>query len=406
MGDRCASWGSDRGRGPSGVFAASAEAALSCGWRYAVVTGWRANAIDHDRHAVGSAASVGRPAGAAGGTAGCGRRGFAAVRGFGFWHCRAGGGACARRAPVVVAAAGYGLVPAVSWSTIPAAISPAGSRRCRRRTAAVSRRCCRICRRIGRSRWRFGWRTCWRWRPATAAVIRAAPGRVSRGPEYDPAVTTLTAAAAGEGRRTWQATAIRQHARLLGLEQVSYRTLIRLGAWPCGGSGLIGCADDRWLRRGAGAPSITEPRSGRRSSRFGRRRCTGRRISMRTRERPDPSVRAGDVRPGRGQVPCYDTLRLVWQRVVRPGRRPAALRAVGCSCRTARASMWWSHRPGPGGRAGHHGAAGEGPRDGVRRAGHGASDPRAGRLHALAGGVPAHAGVGHRRWTWRCCCGT
>jgi hypothetical protein len=49
---------------------------------------------------------------------------------------------------------------------------------------------------------------------------------------------------------------------------------------------------------------------------------------------------------------------------------------------------------GPGRRAGHHAAAGPGPRDGIQRAGRGAPQPRAGLLHALAGRVPDHAGLG------------
>ena len=64
-------------------------------------------------------------------------------------------------------------------------------------------------------------------------------------PEYDPDATTLTQ------RRHAKAAELAaldpEQARLLGLDQVGYRTLIR---WENGRrrAGLVGCADDRWLR--------------------------------------------------------------------------------------------------------------------------------------------------------------
>ncbi|MFI5756485.1 hypothetical protein [Streptomyces sp. NPDC051569] len=79
------------------------------------------------------------------------------------------------------------------------------------------------------------------------------PGPGEPRPCYDPAVTTLT-------ERRWAKVAElaamdRQEARMLGLDRVGYRTLIR---WERGRerSGLIGCADDRWLRPGGHRPSI------------------------------------------------------------------------------------------------------------------------------------------------------
>jgi hypothetical protein len=47
-----------------------------------------------------------------------------------------------------------------------------------------------------------------------------------------------------------------EEARLLGLGSAGYRTLIR---WEKGRRrfGLVGCADDRWLRESGGHPSIT-----------------------------------------------------------------------------------------------------------------------------------------------------
>ena len=74
-------------------------------------------------------------------------------------------------------------------------------------------------------------------------------------PEYDPDATTLTQ------RRHAKAAELAaldpEQARLLGLDHVGYRTLIR---WENGRrrSGLIGCADDRWLRESGGHPSVTE----------------------------------------------------------------------------------------------------------------------------------------------------
>ncbi len=73
-------------------------------------------------------------------------------------------------------------------------------------------------------------------------------------PEYDPDATTLTQ------RRHAKAAELAaldpEQARLLGLDQVGYRTLIR---WENGRrrAGLVGCADDRWLRESGGHPSVT-----------------------------------------------------------------------------------------------------------------------------------------------------
>ena len=74
-------------------------------------------------------------------------------------------------------------------------------------------------------------------------------------PEYDPGATTLTQ------RRHAKAAELAaldpEQARLLGLDHVGYRTLIR---WENGRrrAGLVGCADDRWLRESGGHPSVTE----------------------------------------------------------------------------------------------------------------------------------------------------
>jgi hypothetical protein len=73
-------------------------------------------------------------------------------------------------------------------------------------------------------------------------------------PGYRPDATTVTE------RRRAKAAELKavnpEEARLLGLESAGYRTLIR---WEKDRRrfGLIGCADDRWLRESGGHPSIT-----------------------------------------------------------------------------------------------------------------------------------------------------
>ncbi|MBT2449660.1 transposase [Streptomyces sp. ISL-43] len=83
--------------------------------------------------------------------------------------------------------------------------------------------------------------------------LRPGPGEPK--PEYDPEATTLTQ------RRMAKVAELKalasQEARMLGLAEVGYRTLIR---WEKSRSrfGLVGCADDRWLRKSGGHPSISE----------------------------------------------------------------------------------------------------------------------------------------------------
>ncbi|MFJ7998718.1 transposase [Streptomyces sp. NPDC096310] len=83
--------------------------------------------------------------------------------------------------------------------------------------------------------------------------LRPGPGEPK--PEYNPEVTTLTQ------RRLAKVAELKalasQEAKLLGLAEVGYRTLIR---WEKNRNrfGLIGCADDRWLRESGGHPSIRE----------------------------------------------------------------------------------------------------------------------------------------------------
>ena len=183
-----------------------------------------------------------------------------------------------------------------------------------------------------------------------------------------------------------------EHARMLGLGRVSYRTLIRWENAPPA-VGLIGCADDRWLREAA-AIRASPRRSGRRSSRSARRPCSGSKISMRDPGAHDPPVRAGEVRRRRAGPQLPETLRPGLAGVVRAGRCPPALCPLGRGSRPTNGHVL-VHRPGQVVALDTTRAAGDGPRERVRRPGEGAPHPRPGRLHALAGRVPAHAGLGH-----------
>ncbi|MFE2478524.1 transposase, partial [Streptomyces sp. NPDC059389] len=143
--------------------------------------------------------------------------------------------------------------------------------------------------------------------------LRPRPGEPK--PEYDPATTTLTA------RRLAKVVELgamdRQEARLLGLERVGYRTLIR---WDQRRheAGLMGCADERWLRESGGHPSITEEV---REAIFAVRAETLHRskVTMRTRERMIHQY-VRETFPGRDiAVPSYNTLRAVWREWFGPG---------------------------------------------------------------------------------------
>jgi hypothetical protein len=151
-------------------------------------------------------------------------------------------------------------------------------------------------------------------------------------PCYDPAATTLT-----QRRRAKVAelTALDpDQARLLGLDKISYRTLIR---WEARRRrfGAIGCADHRWLRPAGGHPSISEKvkeaiyavhaESLHRS-----------RVSMRTKERLiHQYVREQYGPEAVAEIPSYWTLRAVWREWFGPGGgcqrsvRSAALPTTG-----------------------------------------------------------------------------
>ena len=66
-----------------------------------------------------------------------------------------------------------------------------------------------------------------------------------------------------------------EEAALLGLGQVSERTLKRMAA-AMRDKGPAGCIDRRWVRPGRRPPGASPRRSGRRSSRSGPSSCAGR----------------------------------------------------------------------------------------------------------------------------------
>jgi hypothetical protein len=133
-------------------------------------------------------------------------------------------------------------------------------------------------------------------------------------PGFDPAATTLTE------RRHAKVAELRalgrDEARLLGLDKVSIRTLVR---WENDRrrAGLIGCGDDRWLRVGGGHPIITEQV---REAILAVREETlrGSKVSMRTK---DVMVRQY-LRETFGPdcpAPSYRTLCRVWREWFGPG---------------------------------------------------------------------------------------
>ncbi|KPI22247.1 hypothetical protein OV320_1658 [Actinobacteria bacterium OV320] len=116
------------------------------------------------------------------------------------------------------------------------------------------------------------------------------PGPGEPRTEYDPA--HRAPAREGGGARALDPA----HAKLLGLSSVGYRTLIR---WENARRrfGLVGCADDHWLRRSGGTRTVSEEV---REAVLAVREETKRmaKVSMR---------------------PSYDTLRRLWQEWFGPG---------------------------------------------------------------------------------------
>lgn len=83
---------------------------------------------------------------------------------------------------------------------------------------------------------------------------RLRPGPGEPRPQYDPDLTTVTA------RRRAKVAELEamgsQEAKLLSLGHAGTRTLIR---WErrCERDGVMGCADDRWLRESGGHHSVS-----------------------------------------------------------------------------------------------------------------------------------------------------
>jgi hypothetical protein len=142
--------------------------------------------------------------------------------------------------------------------------------------------------------------------------LRPVPGEPR--PEYDPDATTLTQRR--HAKVAELAALDPQQARLLGLDHVGYRTLIR---WEKDRrvAGLVGCADDRWLRESGGHSSVTG--QGREAMLAVREETLhGSRVSMRTGYflvcqymRETFGAEAG--------VPSYRTLCRVWTEWFGPG---------------------------------------------------------------------------------------
>jgi hypothetical protein len=144
--------------------------------------------------------------------------------------------------------------------------------------------------------------------------LRPVPGEPR--PQYDPDTTTLTQRRVAKVAEL--AALDRQEARLLALDKVSVRTLIRWeGAWER--EGLIGCADERWLRESGGHPSVgAEVREAIHEVR--RETLHRAKVSMRTRDRLIRQY----VREEFGDevaVPSYAVLRRVWIEWFGSGRR-------------------------------------------------------------------------------------
>jgi hypothetical protein len=142
---------------------------------------------------------------------------------------------------------------------------------------------------------------------------RSAPGEPR--PEYDPARTSLT-----QRRRAKVAELARldrDQARLLGLDRVGLRTLIR---WETRRRtvGAIGCADDRWLRPMLGHHLTEQVRE---AIHAVHTECLHRsRVSMVTKERMiHQYLREQFGSDATQEIPSYQTLRRVWREWFGPG---------------------------------------------------------------------------------------
>ncbi|WUA12813.1 hypothetical protein OG225_43355 (plasmid) [Nocardia sp. NBC_01377] len=149
-------------------------------------------------------------------------------------------------------------------------------------------------------------------------------------PGYDPVSTTITQRR--EAKVAELAALDREQARLVGLDRVGIRTLIR---WETRrrAVGLIGCADDRWLRPLLGRRVGDQVRE---AVHAVHAECLHRsRVSMRTKERMIHQYIREQFGPeATQQIPSYDTLRRIWrewfgsgggrQRYVRSAAKPTS----------------------------------------------------------------------------------
>lgn len=144
--------------------------------------------------------------------------------------------------------------------------------------------------------------------------LRPEPGEPK--PQYDPDSTTATA------RRLAKVAELeamgRQEAKLLALDQVGLRTLIR---WEkrCDRDGLIGCADDRWLRASGSHRLVNEQV---REAILAVRQETKHlsKVSMATKVRLITQYMHERFETDPDDVPSYWTLRQVWHEWFGSGR--------------------------------------------------------------------------------------
>ena len=145
---------------------------------------------------------------------------------------------------------------------------------------------------------------------------RLRPGPGEPKPQYDPDTTTLTA------RRLAKVVELEsmgeQEAELLSLGQVGVRTLMR---WDrrCRRDGMIGCADDRWLRVSGGHPSVdAQVREAIHAVRQETRHLA--KVSMATKTRMITQYLHEQFGTPPEKVPSYSVLRRVWHEWFGSGR--------------------------------------------------------------------------------------
>jgi hypothetical protein len=165
------------------------------------------------------------------------------------------------------------------------------------------------------------------------------PGPGEPRPGYDPARTTLT-----ERRQAKVAElrALGEQARLLGLGQVSERTLQRW-AHDWDRDGIMGCLDGRLVRAGGGHPRLDD-RVAEAIRAVHAETLHRSRVSMRTRERLIHQY----VRERFGEavvVPHYSTLRRIWLEWFGPGGARQRYTRSAAAVRPAAARVV-VHRPG------------------------------------------------------------